>query len=208
MSNTIVFGLIAMAFLLALISYVLVQEVRAQRHWRSLVRQGDQAAIRALVEEAMNGWRRGRPPKGVGVSVWGGVQSAEIVQVSPDAIRLSTAAEGQYSGLGDQRREVSSPLQEGKKIFVKLQEMVLYDIPNVRFHEIQIDVYTTFRHEDGSAIQRCILSGALDRGIAAEIDWDRETPDQIVERAKARFNIGRGGAAQPIEAVTLVEFPA
>ncbi|MEX2236394.1 MAG: hypothetical protein WEB00_02485 [Dehalococcoidia bacterium] len=204
MSNAIAIGVLLTAALLSLITYVLVQEVRAQRHWRGLVRGGDEGAIRTLVDEAMQGWRRGRPPKGVSVSVWGGVQSAEIVDADSLDMRLSTAAEGQYAGLGKDRKEVSSPLQEGMKVFMKLAEMCLYDIPNIRFDRIQVDVYTTFRHEDGSAVQRCILTGVVPRDDVIEVDWERDTPEAFAKRVGATYKVDRQRRPQPIEAVPLV----
>lgn len=208
MSYGILVGVLVITLIFILLGYVLTQEMRAQRHWRGLVNGGDVDAIRQLVDEAMDGWRRGRPPKGISVSVWGGVQSAEIVEASSTYMRLSTAAEGQYAGLGGDRTEVSSPLDEGKKIFMKLAEMCLYDIPNIYFSQLQIDVYTTFRHEDGRAVQRCILSGVVERRSAAAWDWERDTPDAVVERVGATYILGPEGRPQPIEPVPLVGSPA
>lgn len=208
MSYGILIGVVFLLLLFMLLGYVLTQEMRAQRHWRGLVDGGDVEAIRSLVDDAMSGWRRGRPPKGISVSVWGGVQSAEVVEATSTFMRLSTAAEGQYAGLGADRAEVSSPLDEGKKIFMKLAEMCLYDIPNIFFRDLQIDVYTTFRHEDGSAIQRCILSGLVNRREAARWDWERDTPAEVVDRVGARYSLGREGRPQPIDPVPLVGSPA
>ena len=201
-------GVIVMALLLTVIAYVLLQEVRAQRHWRGLVNQGDETAIRALVDEAMNGWRAGRPPKGVTVSVWGGVQSAEIAHADSRTMRLSTSAEAQYAGAGESRSEVSSPLDEGRKTFMKLAEMCLYDIPNIHFSKLQIDVYTTFRREDGAANQRCILSGLVDRKQVGRVDWERDTPEQFLKLVGATYKLDEAGRPQPIDPVPLVGSPA
>jgi hypothetical protein len=206
--NAIVVGVIVVALLLTVITYVLVQEVRAQRHWRGLVNQGDETAIRALVDDAMNGWRSGRPPKGVSVSVWGGVQSAEVVHVDSRTMRLSTSAEAQYAGVGEARSEVSSPLDEGRKIFMKLAEMCLYDIPNIYFSKLQIDVYTTFRHENGAATQRCILSGVVDRKEVGQVDWERDTPQEFLKLVGATYKLDSAGRPQPIDPVPLVGSPA
>jgi hypothetical protein len=206
--NAIVVGVIVMALLLTVITYVLVQEVRAQRHWRGLVNQGDETAIRALVDDAMNAWRSGRPPKGVSVSVWGGVQSAEVVYADARTMRLSTSAEAQYAGAAGERTEVSSPLDEGRKIFMKLAEMCLYDIPNIYFSQLQIDVYTTFRHEDGGATQRCILSGLVVRTEVGQVDWERDTPDDFLKLVGATYKVDEAGRPRPIDPVPLVGSPA
>ena len=49
--------------------------------------------------------------------------------------------------------------------------MLLYDVPNLRPGFVRVDVFTTFRNEDGSAIARPILSSLADRVRAAPIDW-------------------------------------
>lgn len=199
MNNAIVVGVIVLILVVFLLAYVVWQETRAQRYWRQLVEAGDLDAIRQILDTELGRWRSGRLPRAVPAQVWAGVQRAEVTDVSPRAVWLSTSAEGQYGTVDGQRREVSTPLDEGMKIFAKLAELSLYDLPHLRFEKVHIDVYSTFRGRDGSATQRCILSGTMDRGTAAEIDWDSDPPEAIVHRCGARFRRSERGAVLSIE---------
>ena len=55
----------------------------------------------------------------------------------------------------------------------------VYDIPNLRLASVQIDIYSTYRDEQGAA-QRCIISTTCDRATATDIDWDAQDPEDIV----------------------------
>lgn len=194
-------GLLVIFVLAVLVSYVIIQETRAQQHWRQLVRQGDVGAIRAIIEKEVAAWREERPPRGVAASLWQGVQNVELVDVQADYVRVSAAAEAQYALVGAERREVSSPLVEAMKLTVKLADRFLYDIPNVELDAVQIDVYTTFRQEHGTAVQRCILSTLVRREDAADVDWDAGSPEEIVRRFGGRYELDEHGAPQPIEPI-------
>ena len=156
---------IAIAFVLlmfVLVGYVVVQGTRIQLAWRKRVDEGDVDAIQMLVAEEVTRWKSARMPRGADPSVWHGVQSAELLEVSPTGVRLSATAEGQYALVSGERREVSGSLREGMKLTAKLADMVLYDIPNVRLASAQIDIYSTFRTNEGAS-QRCILSTTCER---------------------------------------------
>lgn len=185
---------IGFIFLMVLfIAYVVIQETRAQMHWRGLVAEGDITAIRELVDEEAEHWRSARVPKGVHALLWHGIQTVELVDVTSTGARLSCSAEGEYSVVGGKRIETSSPLNEGMKITQKLAEMVLYDIPNVKLDHVQIDVYTAFRDDNGHAEPRCILSTMVERPVVEHLDWELTTPPEFVELTEGRFAHEEGG---------------
>src|SRR3990170_4069791 len=192
-------GLLAVVLIALVIAYAVIQETRAQRHWRALVKAGDIDAIRTIVESEVNRWRTERMPRGVLPSVWHGVQTAELIDVGTDYVRAGCSAEGQYAVVGHRREEVSSALREAMKLTVKLADMLLYDIPNVELERVQVDVYTTFRGRSGAANQRCILSTVVRRSEARGLDWDETPPEEIVARFGGRFQVDRQGHAQPID---------
>lgn len=196
-------GVILILLLTAVIGYVLLQETRAHMHWRGLVAKGDVDAIRALMIDELEGWRAGRPPRGISASIWGAVQTAQLVDAGPDWVRLSTGVEGQYASVDGERREVSSPLDEATKVTLRLAEMVLYDMPDMRLPYVQIDTYSTFRDAQERPEQRCILSAIIDRATAAEFDWDES--DVTIARAtfEARWRLNDSGVAMPIEPLDL-----
>lgn len=192
-------GLLAIVLIALVIAYAVIQETRAQRHWRALVKAGDMDAIRTIIESEVGRWRTERMPKGVLPSVWHGVQTAELVDVGADYVRVACSAEGQYAVVGRRREEVSSALREAMKLTVKLADMLLYDIPNMELERVQIDVYTTFRGRSGAANQRCILSTVVRRSEAKGLDWDETPPEEIVARFGGRFQVDQQGHAQPID---------
>ena len=173
--------------ILIFVAYVIVQETRAQMHWRGLVQEGDVDAIRELVGAEAAHWRSARVPKEVPALLWHGIQTVELVDVTATGARLSCSAEGEYSVVGGKRIESSSPLNEGMKITQKLAEMVLYDIPNVKLDHVQVDVYTSFRDESGRAEPRCILSTRVARPVIEHLDWEDTTPPEFVSLNQGRF---------------------
>jgi hypothetical protein len=192
-------GLLVVFIVALFITYVVLQETRAQRHWRRLVAAGDVDAIRRILEAEVERWKTERMPKGVEGPLWHGVQTVELVEVGADFARVGCSAEGQYALVDGQRREVSGALQEGMKLTVKLADMLLYDIPNLRLARVHIDVYTTFRGAMEGATQRCILSTQVRRSEVEDLDWEGTPPEEIVARLGGRFQADVHGAPQPIE---------
>jgi hypothetical protein len=189
---------IAVLFLLFLIvGWVIVQGTRAQLYWRKLVDEGDIEAITALVSEELTRWKTMRMPKGLSPAIWHGVQSAELMVVTSDGVRLSASAEGQYAMLGGERREVSGALKEGMRVTAKLADMVLYDIPNVRLPYVQIDIYSTFRDE-GGLLQQCVLSTTCERELAEDLAWDELEAEEIVRTFGGRYLLDDRGNPLPI----------
>ena len=187
----VIFGLI--------LTYIIFQETRAHTYWRGLVQKGDVSAIRALLEQEIERWRTMRVPRGTPASLWHGVQTVDLIAVGPDAAHLTCSAEGEYRIVGGQSQEVTSPLDAGMRVAAKVAELVMYDIPNLRLHEVRVDVYSTFRTERGAPEQRCILSTITDRGTADEIEWDVLRPNEIINRFESRYHLNEHGVAEPID---------
>lgn len=192
-------GILIIAIFVALISYVIIQETRAQNYWRRLVQQGDVDTIRRLIQQEIQRWHEEPAPRDVPLPVWRGVQTVELVEVGPDYARVSCDAEGQYAMVGGQRREVSSALGEGMKMTAKLADMLLYDLTHVRLDRVQIDVYATFRGHESGATQECILSTLVRRSDARDLDWESLSPEEIVAVFGGRYRRDGSGAPLPIE---------
>ena len=192
------FGIAIVVLLLLVTGYVIVQETRAQLHWRDLVAQGDVDAIRQLIEAEMDTWHNQRVPRGTPALLWHGVQTVELLDVDATSVLVSCNAEGAYAMVEGRRAEVSTPVQEGMKITQKLAEMLLYDVPNVKLDQVQIDVYTFFRSEGGIAEPRCILSTRVNRRTVEHIDWDETEAHDFAALTGARFS-ANGNGVEPIE---------
>ncbi len=182
-----------------LVAYAIVQETRAQLHWRGLVEQGDVDAIRELLETEVERWRSERVPKDVPALLWHGVQTAELTDITANGARLNCSAEGEHALVGGQRVETSTPLVEGMKITKKLADMVLYDVPNVKLDHVQVDVYTSFRNEQGHADSRCILSSLVRRSDVEDLDWEGISPREFARTVGGRFSEDDSGAPHPVE---------
>jgi hypothetical protein len=191
------FGIGFVLLIFLIVGYVVIQGTRVQLAWRTRVEEGDVDAIHTLVSDEISRWKSARRPRDAEPSVWHGVQSAELLEVSPDGVRLSASAEGQYALVSGERREVSSALQEGMKLTAKLADMVLYDIPNVRLPYTQIDIYSTYRDEQGAS-QRCILSTKCDRETADDLDWDATDAAEIVRIFGGKYRLDDRGNPLPV----------
>ncbi|MDZ4278226.1 MAG: hypothetical protein U1B78_03710 [Dehalococcoidia bacterium] len=192
-------GILVVMFLFVLFAFVIFKETRTHRFWQSKVEEGDLEMITQLVQLEVDGWRTERPPKGTPAAVWQGIQGVELAEVGRDYIRASSTAEPQFALVGGERRQVSSALDEARRITARLAERFFYDIPHVRLERVQIDIYTTFHELGGQAMQRCILTTVAGRDAAAEIDWDDDAPEVIAERLGAHYQLDSRGTAQPIE---------
>jgi hypothetical protein len=163
-----------------------VQGTRAQLYWRKLVDEGDVSAITTLVSDELIRWKTIRMPKGTQPSIWHGVQSAEFVEATPEGVRISATTEAQYATVDGQRREISSPFNEARKVTAKLADMVLYDIPNVKLPYVQVDIYNTYRDDAGS-VQRCVLTTICRREVADVLAWDELDAEEVVTAFGGRY---------------------
>jgi hypothetical protein len=180
------------------VSWFMIQATRQQLHWRSRAAEGDVDAIQMMVSDEIDRWKTMKMPKGNDPTTWRSVQTAELIEVTPDSVRVSAVAEGQYALVGGQRRETSNSYREAVKTTAKLADMLFYDIPNVRLPRVRIDVYSTYRDETGGA-QQCIMTTTCDREIAAELDWDETSAEEIVASFGGRYRLDDRGNALPID---------
>ena len=198
-------GILAVIGLGLFLTYVIWQETRSHLHWRALVAHGNVWAIRELITAEIDRWRRIRPPAGVPVALWAGVQTVELVAIGQDHVQVACGTEGEYRMAAARREQVTSALDAAMRLASKLVEMVLYDIPEVKTDRVRVDVYSTFRTVDGAPEQRCVLSTTASRIVANTIDWEGTTARQIVERLSSRFEVDEHGNAREIDPGTPME---
>jgi hypothetical protein len=191
-------GILVVSLIFIFLGFILFKETMTHRFWQSKVDEGDIEMITQLVQVEVERWRTERPPKGTPAAVWQGIQGVELVEVGEDFIHASTTAESQFAMVGGKRREVSSALDEAKRITARLAERFYYDIPHIRPERIQIDCYSTFQEAGSAASQSCIVSTESTRDDVAEIDWENDSPEVIAERLGARYELDDRGVALPI----------
>lgn len=192
-------GILIIAMMFAFFGIIIFKETRTHRFWQRKVEEGDLDMITQLVQEEVAHWRTERPPKGMPASVWQGIQGVEVIEIQQDEIHVSTTAEPQFALVSGSRRQVSSALDEAKRVVAKLAERLFYDIPHIRPARVQIDCYTTFQEPGGQVGQHCILTVLADRADAADVDWDYDAPEVIAERLGALYELDSRGVALPID---------
>ena len=199
MTDALLVAAILIFLLFTLIGFVLFKEVRTHIFWRRLVAEGDFEAINGILIGEINRWRTQRPPKGTSAAVWAGVQGMELLAGSGQFVHVSTTAEAEFRVVDGKRVQVATAYDTAVSTVSKLTEMLLYDVPNLRPGFVRVDVFTTFRNEDGSAIARPILSSLADRVRAAPIDWDSGDSHAIVAGFDLVVRISDSGEALPVE---------
>ena len=174
-------GIILSLLIGGTLGFVIVQSFISHRYWRRAIAEGDSEALHAAVLEALDTWRRVRPPQDVVPSDWRALQSAELIAVDTDRCRVSLLAEPDIRVIDGVREQVGPPEIVARRAAVRMAERLLYDLPLSRFQAVQVDVYTQYRSPDGHAESDCLLTTQLDRGLGAVTDWDDMAAGDILE---------------------------
>ncbi len=176
---------------------LLFKEARTHRFWRQLVAQDDREAIRGILDQEIERWKTQRPPKDVSAVVWAGVQGMDMLAASARYVRVSTSADPEFGAVDGAREQIASSLDTAYAVALRLVEMIFYDVPNFRPGHVRVDVYTTFRSEDGTASARPILCVEADRADALSIDWS-QPPRRLAAEFQTTANRAPNGEPRPI----------
>jgi hypothetical protein len=157
---------------------VVLQAVLAARHWDRVISDGDVDALTQALDEALEDWRTRRPPKGTPPADWQALQSATLIAADRDRCRVSLLASTDVRVVNNERQDFGDVIVVARRAAVSMTERLLYEIPHVRFDEVQIDVYsqTPIEGSDGS----CVLTTRVAREVAYVSEWDNDSPEQIL----------------------------
>jgi hypothetical protein len=195
----VIFGMVVVILIFLAVGFLVVKEMRTHMFWRREIARGNVEMIGAIVEGELARWRSSRPPMGMEAGLWSGIQASELAGVDADTLHMTGAAEGEYRMVEGRRVEVVPVLDEAMKLAAKLVEMMFYDLPNLRMPRARVDVYTSFREEDGSATQRCILTTTAARELAMDIPWETLTPREVLSRFETHYRLSATGAPLAID---------
>jgi hypothetical protein len=195
----IVVGTVITMAIFLFVGWVITTEMWQQVSWRRRVNSGDGEIVVALCEEALSDWGKVRPPRGVSAHLWASIQGAQLVAASTAQATVSTSAQGAFRTEGGERIQESTDVQAAMAVAVRLLDMLLYDIPNLRLARIRVDVYGTFTADDGKPEQRPILTTTADRGIADSLEWEALTPDELLDQFDTDIGQTASGVAHAIE---------
>ena len=182
------------------LGFLVLQGTFAARAWRERIASGDLEVLREALDAAFESWREMRPPKGMPSADWAALASAELVAADRDRARASLIADADVRVVAGGRREVAGPLAVGRRAALRMAERLLYEIPHVRFAEVQVDVWERFRDASGATRTRALLTTRATREQAAGVDWaarwELPEPDPAAPaEAGEGSGDGAGGAA-------------
>ena len=198
MNEGVTIGFAIIAAIFGGFGLLLFKEARTHRFWRQLVAQDDREAIRGILDQEIERWKTQRPPKDVSAVVWAGVQGMDLLAASARYVRVSTSADPEFGAVDGEREQIASSLDTAYAVALRLVEMIFYDVPNFRPAHVRVDVYTTFRSEDGSASARPILCIEADRADALSIDWS-QPPQRLATEFQTTANRAPNGEPRPIQ---------
>ena len=165
-------GLVLMLAIGGFLGIAVTRAFVSHRHWRHVVADGDLDALHASLLEALETWRRLRPPVNVVPSDWRALQSAEVVAADTARCRVSLLAEPDIRVVEGARVEAGPAASVARRSAVTMVERLLYEVPLARFDAVQVDVYTEYRSPDGHVESDCLLTTQVGRAEAAGSDWD------------------------------------
>ena len=164
-------GVLIVVLLGLFFGFLVLQGTFAARAWRERIAAGDLDVLREALDDAFEVWRGMRPPKGMPAADWAALASPELVAADRDRARVSLVADADVRVVSGERREIAGPLAVGRRVALRMAERLLYEIPHVRFAEVQIDVWERYRDAEGATVDRALLSTRATREQAADVDW-------------------------------------
>lgn len=179
-------GVLIVVVLGLLLGFLVLQASLAARHWRRVIGEGDVDALREALDEALDAWRGAKAPKDTPIADWQGLQSAVLIAADRDRCRISVFAGADVRVVDNRHEQVGTPMDVARRVAVLMAERLLYDIPHVRFDEVQIDVHAPPRDRDGSQEAECLLSTRVPRAEAAVTDWDGSPAPAILDHWNTR----------------------
>jgi len=193
----IVLGIIMIVLTTLILGLAISGSFFSQRYWKRVIREGDQDALRAALEEALETWRRMRLPADTPSADWAGLQSAAIVACDTDRARLSLVVGPDIRVIEGRREQVGPAAIVAERVAVRMVERLLYELPLARFSEVQVDLYTEYRSPDGHVESDCLLTTQADRTAAAVTDWDDASPRAILAAWQTRYYAPGGPPLDP-----------
>lgn len=182
----IVLGVVFGTALFVVLAWLIIGSYVSHRHWRRVIAGGDETALLAAVEEAIQTWQRMRLPADTPPADWAALQSAAIVACDTQRCRVVLIAGPDARVIGGQRQIVGDTGRVASRAAVRMVERLLYELPLARFDAVQVDVFAEYRSADGAVETDCLLTTQVSREDAAVTDWDDAAPDAILAAWRTR----------------------
>jgi hypothetical protein len=201
-------GILIVAVVGLFLGFLVLQAVFAARHWQRVIAEGDADALGEAIDNAFEGWRSQRPPKGMAPADWRALSTAALVAADRDRARVSLLADAEVRVIGSRRVEMSSAQDVARRVAVTMAERLFYEIPHVHFEQVQVDVLTDYRARDGEATVEPLLSTRPTRDQAAEAEWDLGEPADLLAEWDTREVLNDASIDLDADAVITAGEPA
>lgn len=179
-------GILFFTLLGVVLGGFVLQATYAAQSWRTAIAGGDLNVLRQAVDNAMDGWRRQKPPRGMPPADWQALMSVAAIAMDTRRCRVSMLVSSDIRVVNNQRQELGRPIDVGRRVAVRMVERLLYEIPHVRFEEVQVDIYAPRTASEGGLASDCILVVRADRAGAAVAPWDTADDAGILEEWSTR----------------------
>lgn len=171
-------------------AFVVLQATLASRHWDRVIAAGDAAALEEALTGAMDSWRDEKAPKGTAAAEWQGLRSVTLIAADRDRCRVALLADPEVEVVDHRHEETVGALEVGRRIAARTVERLLYEIPHVRFREVQVDVHERVATADGSWEPRCVLTTRATREAAAVAPWEEPDAAEVLAAWETREEAG------------------
>lgn len=161
-------------------AFLVLQATAAARHWDRVIAAGDAAALEEALTKAMDSWRDEKAPKGMAAAEWQGLRSVTLMAADRDRCRVALLANPELEIVDHRHEETTTAIEVGRRIAARTVERLLYEIPHVRFREVQVDVHERVATADGSWEPRCVLTTRATREAAAVAPWDEPAAAEVL----------------------------
>src|SRR5690606_14506606 len=151
----------------AFLGFLVVQARFAAKEWREVIAAGDESALDELLDQTFDAWRNSRPPRGMAPADWRALHTAAVVAADRDRCRVSLLADPDVRVVAGRRIEAGTAIEVARRAAVRMVERLVYEVPHVRFREVQVDVYHEYRDAAGEAHATCLLTTRATREQAS-----------------------------------------
>lgn len=168
------------------VGFMVFQARFAARRWRQVIAAGDMNALEDLLDQTFEGWRNGRPPRGVAPADWRALHTAALIDATPEHARVSLLVDPDVRVVQGQRVEVGTAQEVARRAAVRMVERLMYEVPYVSFTAVQVDVHTEYRSADGDATNPCLLTTRATREVASWSDWSATDASTLLSQWETR----------------------
>lgn len=127
----------------------------------------------------------------------------EVLEISEESVRIQCSYPDYKllsEGMGPLRFQKGF-LEPAFSIAAQIIRLLFYNLSEVNFSTVRVDIYASFRLTEDKSVERCILTTTAARQDADKILWPNMSPNpqRILSYFQTRYNLGPNGEIYPIQ---------